>query len=330
MNLGGTQTFNHSRLSPSLSQCPYLLFYREKRRHMAETTSNSYHQNENISCMWCCHFFLPLQHKMGAFLYLLKTDLTLHPWRPPGQKSHNLLSSSPVLKFTLLLAPSQEHLNLLISCLLKKHQKPKTQTKKNPKQLSLRPSISLQRPPSLLPHFKATFSNSRIYLLSPFPHSSHHCSSDFTPTPMKLLTEFMKWHQKSNRHFQALSFFLLSIQHPWTFDFFKNSLPLAFVMPTPLIDNLAFPVSHSQLSLLVPPSLLDYYTFVFQALDFILPTLFLRDLTNSQISDTIYVQNSLQIFIFSQGCLRNSRRFCSNMYFLLTQMPNSHSKTMCI
>lgn len=130
MNLGGTQTFNHSRLSPSLSQCPYLLFYREKRRHMAETTSNSYHQNENISCMWCCHFFLPLQHKMGAFLYLLKTDLTLHPWRPPGQKSHNLLSSSPVLKFTLLLAPSQEHLNLLISCLLKKHQKPKTQTKK--------------------------------------------------------------------------------------------------------------------------------------------------------------------------------------------------------
>ena len=194
--------------------------------------------------------------------------------------------------------------------------KPKTQTKKTQNNSPLDLVFFFSGLLLFFPHFKATFSNSRMYLLSPLPHSSHHCSPDFTPTPMKLLTEFMKWHQKSNRHFQALSFLLLSIQHSWAFDYlFQKFSSFGFCDAHTPYWYLAFPVSHSQLSLPVPPSLLDYYTLVFQSLDFILPTLFLCDLMNSQISDTIYVQNSFQIFIFSQGRLRNSRLFCSNMYF---------------
>ena len=43
-------------------------------------------------------------------------------------------------------------------------------------------------------------------------HSSHHYSPDFTPTsPMNLLTEFKKWHQKSSRHFPG--FIFLTFEH---------------------------------------------------------------------------------------------------------------------
>lgn len=87
--------------------------------------------------------FLLLQHRMEEFLCLPKADLALDPCHYP-LRNHSLLSSSPVLKFTLLLALSQEHLNLLLSSLLKN---------KN-KKLSLGPSISLQLPPSLCPRFR--------------------------------------------------------------------------------------------------------------------------------------------------------------------------------
>lgn len=215
--------------------------------------------------------------------------------------------------------------------LTRKNQKPKTQTKKaqnnSPLDLVfLFRGLLLFFPISRQPSLIAVYIYCLLFLTPPI--IAHRISPQ------------LQWNCSLNSWNDVRSptgIFRLHLSYFWAFNilehltiFFKNSLPLAFVMPTPLIDNLAFPISHSQLSLLVPPSLLDYYTFVFQALDFILPTLFLRDLMNSQISDTIYVQNSLQIFIFSQGRLRNSRRFCSNMYFLLTQMPNSHSKTMCI
>lgn len=172
MNFGGMQTsVNHS---PPLtfSQYPCLLFYREKRRRIAETTSNSYHQVDNISCVWYCHFFSSVTTQNGRVPLPSKGWLGSRSLPLPPQKSHSLLSSFPVLKFTLLLALSQEHLNLLLSSLLKN---------KN-KKLPLGPSISLQLPPSLCPDFKTTFSNRCVYLPSPSPHS---CS--FLPP---LLTRF--------------------------------------------------------------------------------------------------------------------------------------------
>lgn len=171
MNFGGTQTSVHHSPPLTFSQYPCLLFYREKRRRIAETTSNSYHQVDNISCVWYCHFFFPsVTTQNGRVPLPSKGWLGSRSLLLPPQKSHSLLSSSPVLKFTLLLALSQEHLNLLLSSLLK-----------NKNKLSLGPSISLQLPPSLCPDFKTT-SNRCVYLPSPSPHS---CS--FLPP---LLTRF--------------------------------------------------------------------------------------------------------------------------------------------
>lgn len=129
----------------SLSVNTLISCFKGRERHIAETTSNSYHQIDNISCVWYCHFFFPSVTTQNGRVPLPSKDWLGSRSLPlPPQKSHSLLSSSPILKFTLLLALSQENLNLLLSSLLKN---------KN-KKLSLGHNISLQLPPSLCPLFQ--------------------------------------------------------------------------------------------------------------------------------------------------------------------------------
>lgn len=99
---GESLSVHNSPLLFALNKYLPLLFYREKRRHISDTSSNSCHWIENSSCTCNCHFFLPLlQQKMEGF-YLPDQRLTwLLILFTVFSKSHNL--SSSFFKYLLII-----------------------------------------------------------------------------------------------------------------------------------------------------------------------------------------------------------------------------------